>query len=299
MHLVDPWNRYYNRLMLEKEYSIDQNEIANYFPLTQTINGMLKIFEELFGLEFVEEPEETKDVWHPDTKQFRVYNEKPTDGSEQTFVGWLYLDLHPREGKYAHAANFGLQAGFIDKDGKRHYPATSLVCNFSKPTPKKPSTLKHDEVVTLFHELGHGIHDLVAITRFARFHGTATVRDFVEAPSQMLENWCWSEPELTKLSGHWETGEKLPHKIVQDLIRSKHVNDGIFNLRQLHFGLFDMAVHDVDDPAEVEKLNLSKIYNTMRSDIALLDSPEDPEFAHGEATFGHLMGGMCSALLST
>lgn len=286
-------HRFYNRLLLEKEYSIDQNEIANYFPLTSTIQGMMKIFENLMGLEFVEVDDKSKDVWHPDTKQFRVYNEKPSDGSEQTFVGWLYLDLHPREGKYGHAANFGLQSGYIEKNGTRHYPATSLVCNFSKPTPMKPSLLKHDEVVTLFHELGHGIHDLVAITRYARFHGTSVVRDFVEAPSQMLENWCWSEKELINLSSHWQTGEKLPKKIVDDLIRSKHVNDGLFNLRQLHFGLFDMKVHSATSAEEVEALNLSKIYNTMRTEIAMLDPPEEnpEEFAHGEATFGHLMGG--------
>lgn len=127
---------------------------------------MMRIFETLFGLDFVEVTDETKHVWHPDTKQFRVYNEKTSDGKEQTFVGWLYLDLHPREGKYGHAANFNLQPvcvlyslfsrlffdgsmqGFTDKEGKRRYPATALVCNFSKPTETKPSLLKHDEVVS-------------------------------------------------------------------------------------------------------------------------------------------------------
>jgi len=180
--------RYYDRLLLEQKYQLDAQKIAEYFPLDHTINGMLKIFESLFGLEFVQVTDDGKNVWHEDTKQYRVYNEKPSDGSEQTFVGWLYLDLHPREGKYGHAANFNLQPGFTGKDGKRHYPATALVCNFSKPTPTKPSLLKHDEVVTLFHELGHGIHDLVAITHYSRFHGTNVVRDFVEAPSQMLES---------------------------------------------------------------------------------------------------------------
>jgi Peptidase family M3 len=101
--------RYYDRLLLEKEYKLDAQKIAEYFPLTHTINGMLKIFESLFGLEFVEVTDESKNVWHEDCKQFRVYNEKPSDGSEQTFVGWLYLDLHPRDGKYGHAANFNLQ----------------------------------------------------------------------------------------------------------------------------------------------------------------------------------------------
>ena len=175
--------------MLEKEFQLNDQKVAEYFPLDHTISSMLRIFETLFGLEFVEVTDASKNVWHPDTKQFRVYNEKPAaGGAEQTFVGWLYLDLHPRDGKYGHAANFNLQPGFTGRDGRRRHPATALVCNFSKPTPTKPSLLKHDEVVTLFHELGHGIHDLAAATHYSRFHGTNVVRDFVEAPSQMLES---------------------------------------------------------------------------------------------------------------
>lgn len=176
--------------MLETEFQLNDQKVAEYFPLDHTIGGMLRTFETLFGLEFVEVTDASKNVWHPDTKQFRVYNEKPPSGDaeQQTFVGWLYLDLHPRDGKYGHAANFNLQPGFTGRDGRRRYPATALVCNFSKPTPTKPSLLKHDEVVTLFHELGHGIHDLVAATHYSRFHGTNVVSDFVEAPSQMLES---------------------------------------------------------------------------------------------------------------
>ena len=127
--------------------------------------------------------------WHEDVKIFSVWDDEGEGGG---FVGYLYLDLHPRPGKYGHAANFSLQPGYILPNGTRRYPATALVCNFSKPTETKPSLLKHDEVVTLFHELGHGIHDLAGRTKYSRFHGTSVVRDFVEAPSQMLENWCWT-----------------------------------------------------------------------------------------------------------
>ena len=138
--------RYYDRLLLEKEYQLDAQEIAEYFPLQSTIDGMLNIFEKIFGLEFVQITDK-KDLegvtWHEDTKLYQVWNDKPEDG----FVGYLYLDLHPREGKYGHAANFRVQSGFTKKDGSRHYPATALVCNFSKPTNDKPSLLKHQEVV--------------------------------------------------------------------------------------------------------------------------------------------------------
>ena len=294
-------HRYYDRLMLEQDYSLDQEKLAEYFPLQTSIRGMLEIFEQLFGLTFVEitgsdrasiSPSGKGEdiVWHPDVQVFSVWDD---EGEGSGFVGYLYLDLHPREGKYGHAANFNLQPGFIQENGTRRYPVTSLVCNFSKPTPKKPSLLKHDEVVTLFHELGHGIHDLVSKTIYSRFHGTNTVRDFVEAPSQLLENWCWTPSQLKALSHHYSSlspeyeaawreqakgqtkpDEKLPDELISNLIKTKHVNDALFNLRQLHFGIFDMTVHEPGSHAEAKALNLSELYNKLRHDITQLDGPE-------------------------
>jgi metallopeptidase MepB len=315
-------HRYYDTLMLEKDFALDQNKIAEYFPLMPTITGMLNIFEELFGLVFVEITGADRDaisetgkgddiIWHEDVKVFSVWDD---EGEGSGFVGYLYLDLHPREGKYGHAANFNLQPGFIKEDGTRRYPATALVCNFSKPTPKKPSLLKHDEVVTLFHELGHGIHDLVSRTTYSRFHGTNTVRDFVEAPSQMLENWCWTPSQLKSLSKHYsylstdykasfeeesstksQPPETIPDDLIDSIIKTKHVNDALFNLRQLHFGIFDMTVHSPKDHAEIENLEISKLYNKLRKEISKLDGPEiqgsDWDWGHGQATFGHLIGG--------
>jgi metallopeptidase MepB len=283
---------------------------------------MLKIFEELFGLEFVKiEGEDRKAIsesgkgeditWHPDVQMFSVWNDA---GEGSGFVGYLYLDLFPRDGKYGHAANFNIQPGFITADGSRRYPATALVCNFSKPSPKKPSLLKHDEVVTLFHELGHGIHDLVSKTIYSRFHGTSTVRDFVEAPSQMLENWCWTPSQIKSLSKHWSylspeyaeaynassssserPSESMPDDLIQNIVDTRHVNDALFNLRQLHFGIFDMAVHEVSSHEEVKKLDASETYNRLRHEISKIDGPEalgeGYTWGHGQATFGHLIGG--------
>lgn len=289
-------HRFYDRLVREKEFSIDENKIAEYFPLQKCVDGMLTIFEKLFGLKFVQVVEEGAEVgsgergWHEDCKVYLVHDEESLGGQ---FVGYLYLDLHPREGKYGHAANFNLRPGFLHdpkNSTSRHYPSTALVCNFSKPTPSKPSLLKHDEVVTLFHELGHGIHDLVARTIYSRFHGTNTVGDFVEAPSQMLENWCWEPKQLKELSSHYETGDPLPDDLIKSLIESKHVNDALFNLRQLHFGIFDMRVHELNMPDD-EKLDSSVTYNELRSEIAGLDGPREPDFGKGQTTFGHLMGG--------
>ncbi|OTB12681.1 hypothetical protein K445DRAFT_320818 [Daldinia sp. EC12] len=296
-------HRFYDRMMVEQEYNIDETKIAEYFPLQSTVRGMLHIFEELFGLVFVElDASERKRLsptgkaediaWHEDVILFSVWDD---DSEGDGFVGYLYLDLHPRQGKYGHAANFNLQPGFRQKDGTRRYPATALVCNFSKPTESKPSLLKHDEVVTLFHELGHGIHDLAGRTTYSRFHGTATVRDFVEAPSQMLENWCWTPSQLKALSNHYKTGEKIPDELIEKQISTKHVNDALFNLRQLHFGIFDMTVHSPATHEELEKIDFSVLYNDLRTQIAGLKGPEalgEPSnWGNGQATFGHLIGG--------
>ena len=316
-------HRFYDRMQQEQDYQLDQNLISEWFPLQSTIEGMLKIFEELFGLEFVEVTGKDRDsisptgkgddiVWHSETQVFSVWD----DASEGSgFVGYLYLDLFPREGKYGHAANFNLQPGFLLENGTRRYPATALVCNFSKPGPKKPSLLKHDEVTTLFHELGHGIHDLVGRTTYSRFHGTSTVRDFVEAPSQMLENWCWTPSQLKSLSRHYSSlsddyynswkesnpsttskpENTLPDDLIEKLLKTKNLNGALFNLRQLHFGTFDMTVHEPKTHKDIEDLKLSELYNSLRKDLSKLDGPEvlgeGNDWGNGQATFGHLMGG--------
>jgi len=316
-------HRFYDRMMEEKDYQLDQQLIAEYFPLQTTIKGMLEIFEHLFGLVFVEivgkdresvSPSGRGDdiVWHEEVQVFSVWDDEGEGGG---FVGYLYLDLFPRLGKYGHAANFNLQPGFIQENGTRRYPATALVCNFSKPTAKKPSLLKHDEVTTLFHELGHGIHDLVSRTTYSRFHGTNTVRDFVEAPSQMLENWCWTPSQLKALSRHYSTlspeyddawkeaagpnssrpEERIPDDLIAKLIKTKNLNGALFNLRQLHFGIFDMTIHEPKDHETLEKMKISETYNELRKDISKFEGPEVLGAGHGwgngQATFGHLMGG--------
>ncbi|KAK9323099.1 hypothetical protein V1517DRAFT_321480 [Lipomyces orientalis] len=274
--------RYYDRLLLETEYEVDAQKIAEYFPMQSTVEKMLGIFETLFSLKFVEVTGAERSVWHEDCKQFAVWKD---DSGEDEFVGWLYFDLHPREGKYGHAANFNLMPGYTDKDGKRVYPVTALVCNFSKPSGSKPSLLKHDEVVTFFHELGHGIHDLVSVTKYGRFHGTNVARDFVEAPSQMLEYWCWQKQELKNLSSHYlEPSKTIDDDLIGKIVKSKHVNGGLFNLRQLHFALFDMTLHTSDGVVDV-----TKAWNEMRQDISLMQQANETTYGYG--SFGHLMGG--------
>lgn len=321
------WDQpYYHALMLERDFQLDQNVISEYFPLQACIAGMLHIVEELFGLVFVKIEGKDRDaisetgkgddtVWHPDVQLFSVWDENGEHNGSK-FVGYLYFDLHPRDGKFGGAANFTLNQGFATNTGSgRRYPATALICNFTKPAAKRPSLLKHNEVVTLFHELGHGIHNLVSKTTYGRLHGTNTRRDFVEAPSQMLENWCWVSSQIKALSKHWSylspeyekayldsrsddnstrPEEKMPDAMIESIIRTRHVNDALANLRQLHFAMFDMEIHQPQSHEEVLTLDISKLYNKLRHDLCMLDDLGDADqyhWAHGAATFSHIMGG--------
>ncbi|CDO92683.1 unnamed protein product [Kluyveromyces dobzhanskii CBS 2104] len=279
-------HRYYDNQYLKKNFQIDEEKIAEYFPLESSIDGMLKIYETVLKLKFIEEP--NTDTWHPDVKTLSVWK---MDDATPYFVGWIYFDLHPREGKYGHAANFGISSSYLKSDGSRSYPVTALVCNFSKPTKDKPALLKHSELTTFFHELGHGIHDLVGCNAIGRFNGpSATPWDFVEAPSQMLEFWTWNKNELKSLSKHYQTKEEIPDTLLESLIRTKHVNGALFALRQLHFSLFDMKVHTTKD---FSKLDVTKLWNNLREEICLLDHGEIQ--TKGFNSFGHIMSDSYSA----
>lgn len=281
---------YYNDLLLEKEYNVDHLKIAEYFPLEPTVNKMLGFYETILDIKFVKvEKPANGATWHEDVQMFAVYKNINHGSPRSEFMGWLYFDLHPREGKYGHAANFGLGPGYLNQNGTRHTPVTALVCNFTKPTPKKPSLLKHDEVTTFFHELGHGIHNILAQTKYARFHGTRVERDFVETPSQMLEYWTWSKNEIKALSSHYETGEPIDNQLVDQLVKTKHVNTGIFNLRQLFFGIFDMKVHTIKEKSDLDNLDLFKKWNDLREEITLISSDNNP--TKGYSSFGHIAGG--------
>ncbi|KAI9017893.1 hypothetical protein CLU79DRAFT_762149 [Phycomyces nitens] len=278
---LNSWDTsYYERVLLEKEYSVDQEEIKKYFSLEPTIQKMLEIYEKVLGLRFVKVPSDKAVVWHPDVQLFECWDAV----EDKSFSGYMYLDLFPRESKYPHAACFPLQPSYIKEDGERVAPIAAMVANFTKPTADKPSLLKHEEVVTLFHELGHVMHHLCSRTKYARFHGTSVEGDFVEAPSQMLENWCYDSKSLKYLSSHFETGAPISDEMIDLIIKAKNVNAAIANLRQLFFGIFDMELHTSDD----ENLDTSKLYNDLREKVSLIAAPEG---SCGQAAFGHLMGG--------
>lgn len=280
-------NAYYNNILLENEYQVDHNKIKEYFPVDSTITKMLGFYETLFDLKFYKiEPVNDDEIWHEDVKKYGVFQD--IQSGTPKFMGFIYFDLHPRDGKYGHAASFGLGPAYTQKNGDRAIPFNVLVCNFSKPTGDKPALLKHSEVQTFFHELGHGVHSILSETKYAKFHGTRVPRDFVEAPSQMLEFWIWSKNELKSLSSHYLTHEPIPDELIDQLIKSKNVNNGLGVLRQLHFGLFDMKVHTIDNEEDLE-MDLDEVWNSMRSEITL-NSTGDSKTS-GYASFGHIAHG--------
>jgi len=270
--------RYYENILLEKEYQVDHNKIKEYFPLDKVTEGLLSIYQRLLGLKFTKMSAEEKHVWHEDVDQFTV-----SDITDNRTIGYFYLDLHPRDGKYGHAAEFGLLQGFSLPDGSRQYPSAAMVANFTKPTPNKPSLLLFSEVETYFHEFGHVMHEICSTARFQRFAGTNTQRDFVEAPSQMLENWCYDSDALKLLSAHYKTGETLPEELRSKLIKAKNVMEAFKNRRQIFFALFDMTVHTISGPVDT-----AIIWSNLISKIALTPNQAG---TNGAATFGHIVGG--------
>eukprot|EP00761_Pharyngomonas_kirbyi_P012748 gb/GECH01012775.1/.p1 GENE.gb/GECH01012775.1/~~gb/GECH01012775.1/.p1 ORF type:complete len:664 (+),score=190.56 gb/GECH01012775.1/:1-1992(+) len=272
---INSWDfRYYHRLLNETEYEVDDNEIKKYFPLDTVLDGLFSIYQKLFGIKIIEI--KNPEVWHPDV---RLFNINEDDG---TFVGQFYLDLHPRDGKYSHAAAFPLQCGYEKADGSRQHGIAAQVANFTKPTKTQPSLLKHSEVVTLFHEFGHLMHGVCTKAKYARFSGTSVEQDFVECPSQLMENWCWEPEALSLVSKHYDSNQVLPDDTVKKMVAAKNVNAGLINLRQIFFGLFDMTIHTSP------KADTGQVWRKLREEISLIPAADN---TNGAANFPHMMGG--------
>ncbi|MGH8945372.1 MAG: M3 family metallopeptidase, partial [Acidimicrobiia bacterium] len=239
---VQVWDwAYYDTQQRKRDYGVDNFEVAKYFPLRQVLEGMFELTSEMFGIEFREI--EDFDTWHPDVQFFTI--EDSGSGAE---LGRFYLDLFPREGKFGHAAEFPLISGRRLEDGSYQDPVCAMVANFTKPTSKAPSLLQHSEVETLFHEFGHVLHQNLGRTEFARFSGTNTERDFVEAPSQIMQHWIWRADVLSRFARHYQTGDPIPEELVEQLVAARKLNKAIWQLRQMQFGWWDQQIHGGPDP---------------------------------------------------
>ena len=271
---ISDW-RYYTNQVIQEEYQVDPFEVAAYFPLDAVLDGMFRIYEELVGVKFVRRPEMVASAWHEDAQPFDIVD--PANGEA---LARFYMDLYPRPGKFGHAAAFTLRGGRSLSGNSYQRPISAIVANFTKPTASSPSLLRHTEVVTLFHEFGHILHQTLTTSRYTRFSGTRVERDFVEAPSQMLEHWCWQPNVLSSFSRHYERGDPLPTSLVNRMMEAKHTSSAIAALRQVYFSRLDLAYHS----------ETGRSTDEIARELHPITGFPFPEDTHFQAGFGHLFG---------
>ncbi|MBQ8033224.1 MAG: Zn-dependent oligopeptidase, partial [Elusimicrobiaceae bacterium] len=273
---IYPWESGYWANKYRKEnLQLDSEKIKEYFPSQVVIDGMLDIFGNVFGITF--EPVKIP-VWHSDVKAFLIKDKQSLQP-----IAYFYMDLYPREGKYKHAACFGLVEGEEKEDGSYQMPFVAIVANLNKPSKDTPSLLKHGEVETLFHEFGHVLHNALTKSKYKAFSGTSVSWDFVEAPSQMLERWAWNPTVLKKISKHYKTGEPLPDDLIARMLKAKNFGNGGAYLRQNFFAQYDMTLHTAASTPDTTKL-----YFDLTKKIRALPLTKN---TIPQASFGHIMGG--------
>lgn len=235
---LEKWDgAYYSEKLKQKLFNLDDEKLKPYFELKNVINGVFTVAQKLYGLHFKEV--QNIDKYHPEVKTYEVKDD------EGELVALFYADFHPRPGKRNGAWMTSYKPQQI-KNGTNERPHISNVCNFTKPTASKPSLLTFNEVTTLFHEFGHALHGMLANTQYPSLSGTSVYWDFVELPSQILENWCYEKETLELFATHYKTGEVIPMEYVEKIKESATFLEGMATLRQLSFGMLDMAWHSQD-----------------------------------------------------
>ncbi|MBA6314230.1 M3 family metallopeptidase [Cellulophaga baltica] len=270
---LEKWDgAYYSEKLKQKLFNLDDEKLKPYFKLENVIAGVFTVAEKLYGLQF----EEVFDIdkYHEDVKTYRIYDE------DRKLVAIFYADFHPRAGKRGGAWMTSFKSQYVE-NGENVRPHISNVCNFTKPTASKPSLLTFNEVTTLFHEFGHGLHGMLADTVYPGLSGTSVYWDFVELPSQVLENWCYEKGALELFATHYETGEVIPMELVEKIKASATFQEGMQTLRQLSFGLLDMSWHGTD-PTTITDVKAQEDTVFKETDLypATPDTCMSTSFAH-------------------
>ncbi len=277
---INIWDwRYFSNQLKKQKYNVDAEQLRVYFPFQNVLDGMFRIYQRIFGLKFTRLDPPYK--WIDDLQLYAV-----ADAQTGEPLGLFYLDMFPRTGKYNHFAQFDIIPGKRLDDGNYQRPTAALICNFPSPTPDHPSLMSHDDVETIFHEFGHAMHSIMTRAKYARFSGTSVPRDFVEAPSQMLENWAWDKKVLDSFAADYrDPSKKIPAEILAQLKVARLATEGTYYRRQLAFAMMDLKLHtEIHDANAKDALPLS---NRVLGDV-FLPEPDDTAFV---AYFGHIMDG--------
>ncbi len=276
---INIWDwRYFSNQLKKRKYDVDAEQLRVYFPYQRVLDGMFAIYQRIFGLKFQHVDPPYK--WIDDLQLYAV-----SDALTGAPLGLFYLDMFPREGKYNHFAQFGIVDGKQLPDGKYQRPVCALICNFPAPTADHPSLMSHMDVETIFHEFGHAMHTILTRAKYSRFSGTSVPRDFVEAPSQMLENWIWDKKVLDSFAADYRNPtNKIPAEILAKLKEARLATEGTRYRRQLAFGLMDLTLHThIHDNNAAEALSLS---NEKLSEVFLPMVPDTAFVAY----FNHIIG---------
>ena len=269
---------YFSEKMRQHLYQLSEEEVRAYFPITRVLPGLFQVVEQLYGLH-IEEIDDF-DRWHEDVRFFQIIDK------DQQLRGRFYIDLYARPKKRGGAWMDDC-IGRRRKGGDLQIPVAYLTCNFTPPSGSQPALLRHDEVITLFHEFGHGLHHLLTQVDYLGVSGINGVEwDAVELPSQFLENWCWEKQALALISGHFQSGEKLPAKLYKKMLAARNFQAGMMMIRQLEFSLFDFLLHYQYQPAKGP--HIYETLNRIRQQVAVMMPPEFNRFAH---SFAHIFAG--------
>lgn len=276
---LEAWDLgYFSEKLRQFRFDLSQEEVKAYFPITRVLPGLFSVVERLYGLRIVERHD--VEIWHPDVRFFEISDQNGE------LRGRFYLDLFARPKKRGGA--------WMDEcrtrkktGGTVQNPVAYLVCNFTPPVGSDPALLRHDEVITLFHEFGHGLHHMLTRVDYLGVSGINGVQwDAVELPSQFMENWCWEKEALALISGHYQTHEPLPDNMLKKMLAAKNFQSGMQMVRQLEFSLFDFRIHLEYDPEQGGRIY--EIIGQVRDQVAVLIPPSFNRFAHG---FAHIFAG--------